>query len=234
MEKITLKNIELQHNAPPLSFPLMLKENALNSLLPFVEKSYLYQPNEYVCHAGQQATHLFIIHYGSTKDSITTINGAEQVTDFYLPSEIIGLESISTGKYLCDTIALEKSNIFFIRSEKLLHFATRVPTLKKNLLYLIGEKLLHRTSSLVTTHLSAEYRIAIFLKSMAERYKNIGFSETDYYISMSRYDIGSHLNLTTETVSRMFTKLQKLGILSVHKKHIKIINPKKLTDRYQH
>jgi CRP/FNR family transcriptional regulator len=37
---------------------------------------------------------------------------------------------------------------------------------------------------------------------------------------MSRNDIGSYLGLAVETVSRMFTRFQEDGLLSVERKHI--------------
>jgi CRP/FNR family transcriptional regulator len=37
---------------------------------------------------------------------------------------------------------------------------------------------------------------------------------------MSRTDIGNFLGLTIETVSRVFSRLQKLGIIAVDKKEI--------------
>jgi CRP/FNR family transcriptional regulator len=40
---------------------------------------------------------------------------------------------------------------------------------------------------------------------------------------MSRVDIGNYLGLTVETVSRVFSRMQKLDILSVDNKEIKIL-----------
>ena len=39
---------------------------------------------------------------------------------------------------------------------------------------------------------------------------------------MSRADIGSFLGLTVETVSRVFSRLQKLDIIDVDKKEINV------------
>jgi CRP/FNR family transcriptional regulator len=41
---------------------------------------------------------------------------------------------------------------------------------------------------------------------------------------MSRVDIGNYLGLTVETVSRVFSRMQKLEILRVDNKEIKILD----------
>ena len=39
---------------------------------------------------------------------------------------------------------------------------------------------------------------------------------------MSRHDIGNYLGLAVETVSRMFSRLQDEGVLTVHRKNIQL------------
>jgi CRP/FNR family transcriptional regulator len=41
---------------------------------------------------------------------------------------------------------------------------------------------------------------------------------------MSRVDIGNYLGLTVETVSRVFSRMQKMEILQVDNKEIEILN----------
>ena len=41
---------------------------------------------------------------------------------------------------------------------------------------------------------------------------------------MSRVDIGNYLGLTVETVSRVFSRMQKMDILSVDNKEIEILD----------
>ena len=41
---------------------------------------------------------------------------------------------------------------------------------------------------------------------------------------MSRVDIGNYLGLTVETVSRVFSRMQKMSILQVDNKEIEILD----------
>jgi CRP/FNR family transcriptional regulator len=45
---------------------------------------------------------------------------------------------------------------------------------------------------------------------------------------MSRSDIGNYLGLALETVSRLFTRFQNDGLLSVDRKHIELLDREKL------
>ncbi len=56
--------------------------------------------------------------------------------------------------------------------------------------------------------------------SLSNRYKQRGFSPTDFYLSMSRNDIGNYLGLAVETVSRLFSRFQDEGLLNVQRKHV--------------
>ena len=71
---------------------------------------------------------------------------------------------------------------------------------------------------------SAEERIATFLVSLSSRFHKLGYSAKEFNLPMSRQDIGNYLGLTIETVSRLFTKFQKSGIIKIDKKTILIID----------
>ena len=64
---------------------------------------------------------------------------------------------------------------------------------------------------------TAEERVASFLLSLSERFKRRGFSATDFFLSMSRQEIGSYLGLALETVSRLFTRFQDEQILDIER-----------------
>ena len=53
-------------------------------------------------------------------------------------------------------------------------------------------------------------------------------SANAFRLPMSRTDIGNYLGLTIETVSRIFTRLQKQDVITVDKKEIRIKNLEQL------
>ena len=96
------------------------------------------------------------------------------------------------------------------------------PEVKERLdISLLVPPLLRKGKELSVT---AEERLAAFLVSLAIRFRQRGFSGTEYNLSMSRSDIGNYLGLAVETVSRLFTRFQEEGLLNVERKHIELID----------
>ena len=69
---------------------------------------------------------------------------------------------------------------------------------------------------------NAEQRLAALLLSLAERYAERGFSQTDFYLHMPRRDIANYLGLAVETVSRLLAQMQDEGLLRVEHRHVLI------------
>jgi CRP/FNR family transcriptional regulator len=77
--------------------------------------------------------------------------------------------------------------------------------------------------------MTSERRLAAFLLNLSQRLSARGYSPSDFRMRMSRADIGSYLGLTLETVSRTFSAFQKLGLLEVDQRHIRIADLPGLT-----
>jgi len=73
-------------------------------------------------------------------------------------------------------------------------------------------------------NMTAHERLAAFLLNLSQRLQARGYSPSDFRMRMTRADIGSYLGLTLETVSRTFSAFQKLGLLEVDQRHIRITN----------
>jgi CRP/FNR family transcriptional regulator len=71
---------------------------------------------------------------------------------------------------------------------------------------------------------TAEERIASLLLSLSARHKRRRLSDASFRLPMSRSDIGNYLGLAVETVSRIFTRFQQLGVLGVVGKEITILD----------
>ena len=69
---------------------------------------------------------------------------------------------------------------------------------------------------------SADERLAAFLLSLSRRLRKRGLCPTDFFLSMSRHEIGNYLGLAVETVSRLFTRFQDEKLLKVDRKHVKL------------
>jgi len=62
------------------------------------------------------------------------------------------------------------------------------------------------------------------------RYEQRRLSSTRFRLPMARTDIGNYLGLAVETVSRVFTRFQKNGLLKVEGKEVEIIDHHQLCE----
>lgn len=69
-----------------------------------------------------------------------------------------------------------------------------------------------RSQMVLLGQLSATERAATFLLEMTERFQD---SDGEIHLSMTRQDIADYLGMTLETVSRMFNKFKKEGVISM-------------------
>jgi CRP/FNR family transcriptional regulator len=68
-------------------------------------------------------------------------------------------------------------------------------------------------------------RLAIFLRSLSERLQGLGHDPYQLTLSMSRQELANYLGLVIETVSRLFSRMQTLGVLKVDRRYICILDP---------
>src|SRR3546814_4411617 len=72
--------------------------------------------------------------------------------------------------------------------------------------------------------LRSEQRLAAFLVNLSQRLAALGYSASEFVLRMSREEIGNYLGLTLETVSRLFSRFAREGLIRVQQRevHIKI------------
>ena len=179
--------------------------------------------SDHLYHAGEDFTSVYAIRSGAIKTIKVTEDGEEQVTGFYLPGEIIGMDGLASNTHTNSAIALETSAICEIPFSRLEELSSKIPNLQRRFFQLMSKEIMH-DQQLITllSKNSAEERIGSLLLSISSRNHHRGLSAKDFFLPMSRSDIGNYLGLTIETVSRVFSRLNKLDIIELDKKHVVI------------
>jgi CRP/FNR family transcriptional regulator len=72
--------------------------------------------------------------------------------------------------------------------------------------------------------MDAEQRLATFLLDLSQRYRALGYSSCEFVLRMTREEIGSYLGLKLETVSRLFSRFQREGLLQVQGREVKLLD----------
>ena len=75
---------------------------------------------------------------------------------------------------------------------------------------------------------NVEERLGTFILNLSDRYRQRKLSPHSFSLPMSRRDIGNYLGIAVETISRIFSKLQRENILVVDKKEVRILDQHRL------
>jgi len=174
-------------------------------------------------HGGDRFDALYAVRSGSFKTVGVSRHGDEKITGFHLPGEILGLDAISGGRHGYNAVALEDSEVCAIPFAQLEQMALSVPALQRQLLRVLsGDISRDQGLMLLLGGMSAEQRLAAFLLSLSRRYRRLGFAADRFVLRMTREEIGNYLGLTVETVSRLFSRFQREGLIAVRQRDVEL------------
>lgn len=212
-------------NLQELCLPRGLEADELEVLEKLVKRSRPLHRSDYIFRAGDSFKSLYAVRSGTVKVYTTTDLGEEQIMGFYFPGEIIGFDAIESDKHVCTAVALETSSYCAFTFEKLEEVSGEIPEVRRQIYRLMSRELSSDNQLLLTlSNKAAEEKIATFLLSLSGRFQRLGYSANEFKLAMSRQEIGNYLGMTIETVSRIFSKLQRKDIISTNHKIIHIID----------
>ncbi len=229
---VTLSKIKVacqSCNLYELCLPLGLHGEDLDQLEKIIKRAHPLKKNESPFQQGDKFQSIYAIRSGSVKTYTIADDGSEQITGFYLPGELVGLDAISDDCHPCTAKALETTSYCEIPYTALEQLSGELPSLRHQLLKIMSKEITHDANLLMLLgKKAADERLASLLLSLSSRLKNRGFSATEFHLSMSRNDIANYLGLAVETVSRLFTRFQDQGLIQVEGKFVQIIKLEEL------
>ena len=206
-----------------LCLPLSLELDELDQVDEVILRNQPLHKGDYLYRIGDPFSSIYAIRAGCVKSVRLTEEGEEQITGFYLPGEILGMDGLNEDHYSNSAIALETSAICEIPFAKLEDLSRQIPSLQRHFFQLMSREIIN-DQELITllSKGSAEQRIAALLLSLSARHQRRQLSATEFSLPMSRTDMGNYLGLTIETVSRVFGRFQKEDVLSADRRMIKL------------
>lgn len=178
---------------------------------------------QYLYRLSEPFDALFMVLSGSVKSCSLDAEGNEQIMGFYIAGDMLALDAIGNETYPSSGVALEDCFVCRIPFRLFEETFAENEGLQLELLHRTGQAL--RTEQLHGIFLRknpADERLAMFLVDLAKRLELRQYASENIVLSLSRRDIGNYLGLALETVSRSFSHLQDLGLISVHHRHITI------------
>ena len=214
-----------------ICLPLALEREDIEQLDNIIQRSRPMQKNQHLYREGDDFQSVFAVRSGAMKAYKTTDDGSEQVTGFYFPGEILGMDGISKNTHASSAKTLETAAVCEIPFSSLEKLSTLMPSLQRHFFQLMSREITE-DQQLITllSKNSADERVASLMLSISTRNARRKLSATHFRLPMSRVDIGNYLGLTVETVSRVFSRMQKLNLLRVDNKEIEILDPTGLQD----
>ncbi len=175
--------------------------------------------------AGDPFRSVFFLKSGAAKRMLIQEDGREQILGFPMPGDIVGMEAIDGGTHSTTVIALDLCAVIEIPFEAIEAVAAENPAVARFLYHRMSAALRDEHGWMAALGLlNADERVAAFLIDLSQRFSARGFSARRFMLRMTRAEIGSFLGLTLETVSRVFSRFQKLGLLNVTRRDIELLD----------
>jgi CRP/FNR family transcriptional regulator len=212
-------------NLHELCLPLGLSHEEVEKLDELVSARRRLKRGEHLYRAGEPFDAIFAVRSGFFKTDVLLEDGREQVTGFQMTGELLGLDGISTEVHSCNAVALEDSEVCTIPFSHLEGLSREIQTLQHHFHKVMSREIVrdHGVMMLLGT-MRAEERLAAFLLNLSQRFTARGYSHAEFYLRMTREEIGSYLGLKLETVSRAFSRFQEDGLIAVQQKHVRILD----------
>lgn len=209
--------------------PSGMKQTDITRVAPLVRRRVRLFKGDPVFRPGDDAHTVYAVRVGTIRTSMCTSAGRNRVVAFHLPGEIVGLDSVAHATHTCGATALEDSSLCVIPSDALKAQAAHITPLRERLLEALSDEARReRDQALMLSHMTAEERVATFVLGLSARLAARGFAASEFLLRMSREDIGSHLGLKLETVSRILSRMACAGMLRVRSRHLTILDREKL------
>ena len=178
---------------------------------------------EFLFRAGTPFHSLYVVRAGMFKSILLDSEGREQVTGFLMTGEVLGLDGIEKEICQSNAVALEDSEVWEIPFSRLEALCRQEPAMQRTFHRLMSREIQRDyLMMLLLGSMSAEERLAAFLVNLSQRLTARGYSATRFILRMSRREIGSYLGLTLETVSRVFSRFQRDGLIRAELKSVEL------------
>jgi len=212
-----------------VGFDLMVGDTAAS--LGFNARPRLLHKQETLINDGDPFESLFAVRSGTLKIYKTTETGEEQIIDFRLPGDLIGLEAFYDGRFNCHAIALDTASVCMLDYSEIERCCETSAAFRKAFLRRMSGAIMRTENFVVTLGTRDAYqRLAAFLVTLTEYYGDRGYSRFEFVLPMSRADIADYLNLAVETVSRLFSRLQAAECVQVNRSAVKVMDLNRLYD----
>ena len=184
-----------------------------------------FSRNMQIYSESEPADYLYKIVSGVIRTYRVLADGRRQISGFYLPGDIFGLEAGDEYTFSADAIA--DSRVLAIKRSTLTALAAHDSQVAQQLWKFTARELQHVQDHTLLLVETARERVAGFLLEMEKR-ASVG---NQIELPMSRQDIADYLGLTIETVSRTLTNLEKMATIDLPSSRVIVLRNRMTLDK---
>lgn len=175
------------------------------------------KPRRRVIHAGdviyrcgERFGNLYVLNSGLCKIVNLASGGREQLVSLNFRGDWLGFDGIADGHYNSDAVAMDTGEIWVISYEALLNASRACPAVLHAFHTAMSQAIARERDSLMSVcTLPALARVADFLLNWADSLAERGIRTDEITLRMTRAEIGNHLGMTLESVSRALSRLAR-------------------------
>lgn len=193
-----------------------LDRAGLNDIGKFVRNSRRLRKGQHLYRQGDDFQSISFIRSGFVKSYVNNNEGDEVAVGFFFPGEAIGLEGLYKDQHTASVIALEDTFICELPFKALSKTIALSPAVQHQFNTMLSRQIVQEQEmTMLLGQKTASNKLKAFLLNLSNRYARIRLSPTSFRLPMTRKDIAGCLNLTIETVSRLFSQFQEEGLIDV-------------------
>ncbi|MGA0610806.1 diguanylate cyclase domain-containing protein [Caldimonas sp. KR1-144] len=160
--------------------------------------------------AGDRFRGLHILRVGICKLFGTTPGGREELTTVLFKGDWLGFDGLADGRHACTALAADTGELWTVRYDALLRAGAHCPQVMALMHAALARQSVRERDGVLLMHsLPADARVAAFLCRWADELEHVGLRSDQITLPATRSEIGSHVGLRLESVSRAMTLLER-------------------------
>lgn len=196
-----------------------------------VGRTKTYKKGSFIFEQGSDFKSIYAVRSGGVKTFSLSKDGTEQISGFYMPGELLGVEGISAGKHTNFAASMGTAAVCQVNFDELLLLSAQLPKLLQRVFRLMGQEVVRKQSlsRLLGKYTALQRASALFIElSHCQRAEFTAGLQV--HLPMTKAACANYLGLTSEAYSRILSQMQDQGLISMEARLITIHQPETLIE----